>query len=127
MLSEMAALGEFCECLKNCADKLEADIRININEFHNMVTEGVVDEVKLALDKAKDYHYKEIIRFMEDVVNNVRKIMLHEQEIRRLQRQEQMTDEERKRHSYVRRQIKAFNGSDKYKHDISSKDPDGTG
>ncbi|CAH2008927.1 unnamed protein product [Acanthoscelides obtectus] len=109
----MAALGEFCECLKNCADKLEADIRININEFHNMVTEGVVDEVKLALDKAKDYHYKEIIRFMEDVVNNVRKIMLHEQEIRRLQRQEQMTDEERKRHSYVRRQIKAFNGSDK--------------
>ncbi|VEN47276.1 unnamed protein product [Callosobruchus maculatus] len=107
------ALGQFCDCLKNCADKLEEDIRTNINEFHNMVTEGAVDEVKLALDKAKDYHYKEIVRFMEDIVNDVRKIVLHEHEIQRLQRQERMTEDERKRHSYVRRQIRAFNGSTK--------------
>nr|CAH7769338.1 unnamed protein product [Callosobruchus chinensis] len=78
-----------------------------------MVTEGAVDEVKLALDKAKDYHYKEIIRFMEDIVNDVRKIVLHEHEIQRLQRQERMTEDERKKHSYVRRQIRAFNGSTK--------------
>nr|CAI5844461.1 unnamed protein product [Callosobruchus analis] len=84
-----------------------------MNEFHNMVTEGVMDEVKLALDKAKDYHYKEIIRFMENIVNDVRKIVLHEHEIQRLQAQERMTEEERQRHSYVRRQIRAFNGTTK--------------
>lgn len=101
-------LKDFCYTLRDCAQKLEEELMININDCNNMVVSGLGSEIKIALDKAKDIHYKEILTFMREIIINIRKIIYHEEQIRSLSNKEKLSDEEIKKYSYVQRQVSRF-------------------
>ncbi|KAJ8972019.1 hypothetical protein NQ314_000401 [Rhamnusium bicolor] len=87
-----SALSELCKLMQNCTEKLEEEIKNNINDCHKLLLSNQATETKLALEKAKDYHYKEILDFLKDVNN--------------------FTPEELKRYSYVQRQVNAFSSTE---------------
>lgn len=105
-----SALSHLCSLLHNCTEELEKETKNSINDCCNRITTKQMTDVQVALDKAKDYHYKEIINILSEIITNVKKMLFHEEKIRKLNDQENLTDTEIKRYSHVRRQISNFSG-----------------
>ncbi|CAG9773752.1 unnamed protein product [Ceutorhynchus assimilis] len=106
------SMKQFCKTLKQCAEKLEEDLKYNINGFHNQFFGKTMTETKLALERAKDYHYKEIIDSIAIILKNVEIIIFHQDKIEWLGQEDNFTSEDLKRFSYVKRQVFAFSKQD---------------
>ncbi|KAJ8923158.1 hypothetical protein NQ315_001712 [Exocentrus adspersus] len=103
-----SALTELCKNLQADTEKLEAELKNNIAQCHKLLIDNKATATRMALEKAKDYHYKEVLDILKDIVNNIRKIIFHEQKIKKLNDEVNITPEELKRYSYVQRQVQAF-------------------
>lgn len=103
-----ATLNELCTNLQENTEKLEEEIKRNIVDCHQLLIDKKATQTKLALEKAKDYHYKEVLDILKDIVNNIKKIIHHERKIRELDDEGNFTSDELKRYSYVQRQVQAF-------------------
>ncbi|XP_050299700.1 uncharacterized protein LOC126738413 [Anthonomus grandis grandis] len=101
-------LKEFCLALQTCAEKLDEEIRYNINEFNNKMFGKEMTETKLALERAKDYHYKEIVDALTEIVKNVNVILFHQEKVEWLSNEQNFSEHDLKRFSYVKRQVYAF-------------------
>lgn len=106
-------LKEFCHLLEDCASRLEGDLRNSIEICRKRLLLNELTETKVALEKAKDYHYKEIIKILAGVLTNVKQIIHHENKIGQLNNSGKLSDEELKDYSYVRRQVSAFSSGEK--------------
>nr|XP_023028301.1 uncharacterized protein LOC111516363 [Leptinotarsa decemlineata] len=93
-------LNELCKYMFSCAEKLEEEIKININDCLNSVTDQKDPDYQvLALEKVKDNHYKEILKLLSDIVTNIRKIIYHEEYIKKVDyRKSNSIDDVRKCH-----------------------------
>lgn len=109
----MANLREFCQLLENCAVRLEEEIRSSIEICRKSMMTNEFTDTKLALEKAKDYHSKEIVTILSGIITNIKQIIYHEGKIRQLNDKEKLSDEELNRYSYVKRQVSAFSGGEK--------------
>lgn len=107
------SLKEFCQLIENCVDKVEEEMRNSIETCRQTLLINAFTDTKVALEKAKDYHYKEIIKLLAGVITNVKQIIYHENKIQQLSKKGKLTDEELKDYSYVRRQVSAFSGGEK--------------
>ncbi|KAJ8957393.1 hypothetical protein NQ318_004873 [Aromia moschata] len=56
---------------------------LNIDDCHKLLLSNEAIETKLALEKAKDYHYKEILDFLRKILVDIRKIIFHEEKNQR--------------------------------------------
>lgn len=106
-------LKEFCHLLENCASRFEEEIRNSIEICRQNLLLNEFTDTKVALEKAKDYHCKEIIKILAGVLTNVKQIIYHDNKIRQLSNRGKLSDEELKDYSYVRRQVSAFSGGEK--------------
>lgn len=105
-------LSELCRNLQDNTEKLEEEIKRNIVDCHQLLIDKKATQNKLGLEKAKDYHYKEVLDILKDIVNSIRKIIHHERKIRELDDEGNFTTDDLKRYSYVQRQVQAFSHSD---------------
>ncbi|XP_018573570.1 uncharacterized protein LOC108912725 [Anoplophora glabripennis] len=103
-----SALTELCRNLQDNTEKLEDEIKRNIVDCHKLLIDQKATQIKLALEKAKDFHYKEVLDILKEIVNSIRKIIYHEQRIRTLDDEKNVSPDELKRYSYVQRQVQAF-------------------
>lgn len=103
-----SALTELCRNLQDNTGKLEEEIKRNIADCHKLLIDQKATQVKLALEKAKDFHYKEVLDILKEIVNSIRKIIYHEEKIRTLDDENNVSADELKRYSYVQRQVQAF-------------------
>lgn len=102
------ALKDFCKTLQSCAAQLEAELRININDYNNLVHDNIADESKAALEAAKNYHYAEIIGAVGDIVEKVKMIIFHQSKLEWLSEESNFTGDYLKRFSFVKGQIYNF-------------------
>ncbi|ERL90662.1 hypothetical protein D910_08009, partial [Dendroctonus ponderosae] len=75
------SLRDFCKSLQQCAEKLEQEVKYNINEAHNLFFAKAMDETRLAVEKAKDYHYGEIVKALNQILENVKSLLSHQDKI----------------------------------------------
>lgn len=75
------SLRDFCQSLQQCAEKLEQEVKCNINEAHNLFFAKAMDETRLAVEKAKDYHYEEIVKALNQILENVKSLISHQDKI----------------------------------------------
>lgn len=108
-----ATLKEFCDLLQKCALKLEAEMMSSIGKYQKNIMSTEISDTKLALEKAKDYHSKEIITILSGIITNIKQIIYHEDKIKQLNDKEKLTEEELTKYSYVKRQVSAFSGGEK--------------
>lgn len=106
--SRLMALKDFCKTLQTCAAQLEAELRININDYNNLVHDNIADESKAALEAAKNYHYSEIIGAVGDIVEKVKMIIFHQNKLEWLSDESNFTGDYLKRFSFVKGQIYNF-------------------
>ncbi|XP_066139832.1 myosin-11-like [Euwallacea fornicatus] len=102
------ALRDFCKSLYQCSEKLEAELRININDFNNFIHGKSVDETAIALERAKDYHFQEIFDAVEVILEKVKVVVFHQEKIDWLSDSRNFTANYLKRFSYVKNQIYNF-------------------
>lgn len=102
------ALKDFCKSLQSCAAQLETELRININDYNNLVHDNIADESKAALEAAKNYHYAEIIGAVGDIVEKVKMIIFHQSKLEWLSDESNFTGDYLKRFSFVKGQIYNF-------------------
>ncbi|XP_060523023.1 uncharacterized protein LOC132700003 [Cylas formicarius] len=107
----MATLKDLCLILQQCTEKIGEETKTALNDLTNLITSQTMTEVKLSLEKAKDYHYKEIMSSLEEILKHVRLVLFHEEKIRWLSDEHHFTQDELKRYSYVQRQVNAFSKS----------------
>ncbi|KAG5885224.1 hypothetical protein JTB14_002652 [Gonioctena quinquepunctata] len=89
-----STLNDLCKYMYSCAEKLEEEIKININDCLNMITNKEATDLKVALEKVKDDHYNEILKLLSDIITNVRKIIYHEDYIKKLTHRKSVSNEE---------------------------------
>ncbi|KAJ8986122.1 hypothetical protein NQ317_005592 [Molorchus minor] len=108
-----STLHELCKYMQHCTEKLEEEIKRNIDNCHKLLLDNEATEIKLALEKAKDYHFKEILDILNVIVTNIKKVIFHEEKIRSLSDEEAMSLEELKRYSHVQRQVSVYSNNEK--------------
>lgn len=108
-------LRELCKLLESCAIKLEEEIRNSIESVRRNMLINEFNDTKVALEKAKDYHNKEIITLLSGIITNIKQIVYHEGKIKQLNDKSKLTEEELKNYSYVKRQVNAFSGGETVK------------
>lgn len=106
-------LKDFCHLLENGANTLEEEIRNSIEICRQSLLNSKLPDTKVALEKAKDYHCKEIINILSGIVTNIKQIMYHENKINQLNNKGKLSEAELKEYSYVKRQVSAFSGGEK--------------
>ncbi|XP_066249213.1 repetitive organellar protein-like [Euwallacea similis] len=102
------ALRDFCKSLHQCSEKLEAELRISINDFNNFIHGKSIDETVIALERAKDYHFQEILDAVRVILEKVKVIVFHQEKIDWLSDSTNFTANYLKRFSYVKNQIYNF-------------------
>ncbi|XP_072376413.1 uncharacterized protein [Diabrotica undecimpunctata] len=90
----LATFHDFCNNLYQCAEKLGNEIETNINSSQNLITTNETVDVKLPLEKVKLYHYCEIIKLLQNIKSDVKKILYHEKSINTLISTKKLSAEE---------------------------------
>lgn len=102
------SMNELCVTLQHCVEKFEEQIKYDLNELQNVVSSQKLDDVKLSLEKAKNYHYEEITSSTQDLMKIVEKITFHMKQIDWLNDEQNINKETLRNFSYVQRQVFAF-------------------
>ncbi|XP_028138733.1 uncharacterized protein LOC114333101 [Diabrotica virgifera virgifera] len=97
----LATFHDFCNNVYQCAEKLGDEIETNINYSQNLITTNETIDVKLPLEKVKLYHYCEIIKLLQNVKRDVKKILYHEKSINTLISTKKLSGEEIKHYFSV--------------------------
>ncbi|XP_076257646.1 uncharacterized protein LOC143194799 isoform X2 [Rhynchophorus ferrugineus] len=99
-------LKELCGAIQEYVNKLECELKIELNDLQNKLSDNKLDELSLSQENAKNYHYEEIMRSLSNIVTSIKKLEFHMSQIEWVGG---ITDKEQlRRFSYVRRQIYAF-------------------
>lgn len=106
-------LHELCESMENCALRLEDEIRTSIESCHEKLLTSELTDTKIALEKAKDYHSKEIIKLLSGITTSIKQIVFHEYKIKQLNVKNKLSQKEPNEYSYVKRQVGAFSNREK--------------
>ncbi|XP_056631008.1 uncharacterized protein LOC130441376 [Diorhabda sublineata] len=85
---------EFCKHLYHCAEKLENELKGNIDDSNEMITNKETIDVKLPLQKVKVYHYNEIIKLIKHIETDLKKILYHEECVIKLEKTKKLSGEE---------------------------------
>lgn len=104
-------LKELCGAIHEYTKKLEAELKIELNDLQNQYSSNKLDELKLAQENAKNYHYDEIMHSLSVIYSSIKKLEFHMAQIEWVS--DNTNKEQLRRFSYVKRQIYAFsqNGS----------------
>lgn len=85
---------EFCKDLYRCAEKLEDELKENIDESKQLISNKETIDVKLPLQKVKIYHYSEIIKLLRHIETDLKKILYHEECVNKLEMTRNLCGEE---------------------------------
>ncbi|CAH0563967.1 unnamed protein product [Brassicogethes aeneus] len=93
--------------LLQCCIQLEITVTENLENITTRLREGDYD-----IEKAKDYHYKEILKKLKNIKSQVDSIRENEAELDHLNSIDVLNEAERKRYSYVQEKVKVFSRSE---------------
>lgn len=96
-----ATFRELCGLIENCTKRLQDEVKNSINQCHLDLVESDFENATIALEKAKDYHRKEIIKLISGIIINMKQIVFHEDKIRQINFKDKLSSEELKQYSNV--------------------------
>lgn len=92
----------FCDCLYKCAEKIEEELKTNILDTEDLIIKSETIDVKLPLQKVKIYHYNEILQIMNGIKINIKKIVYHDNCIKKLEITRKLSEDEVKNYFAIK-------------------------